>query len=101
MRGLVDGSRAQQSLRSKLPSSRSSSGDVSIKAPSSSCRADEDNASLEDAIDLVSRCLEVDSANRPTADLVCDHRFLAGRDGWRGHRGWELDLEDPDSSGGA
>lgn len=45
---------------------------------------------MADAVDLVMRCLEIDPQNRPTADMICDHAFLAGaQDGWRGLRGWE------------
>ena len=44
---------------------------------------------LDDAIDLVMRCLEIEPTNRPTADLVCDHRFVLGDGGWKGYRGWD------------
>jgi protein-serine/threonine kinase len=43
---------------------------------------------LKDAEDLVRRCLEMEVADRPTADWVCNHRFLKGNEGWSGHRGW-------------
>ncbi|CAO1632228.1 unnamed protein product [Parajaminaea phylloscopi] len=46
---------------------------------------------LQDAKDLIERCLELDPADRPSAADVCHHVFLAGRraSSWRGHRGWE------------
>ncbi|PWN28152.1 hypothetical protein BDZ90DRAFT_231910 [Jaminaea rosea] len=46
---------------------------------------------LEDAMDLIERCLELQPHDRPTAADVCRHVFLAGegRRAWRGYRGWE------------
>ncbi|CAO1629510.1 unnamed protein product [Jaminaea pallidilutea] len=46
---------------------------------------------LEDAMDLIEQCLQLDPEDRPTAHDVCHHVFLAGNsvDGsWRGPRGW-------------
>ncbi|GAA5945397.1 hypothetical protein JCM3775_003882 [Rhodotorula graminis] len=52
--------------------------------------ADEAAPRMSDAVDLVRRCLEIDAAERPSADAVCDHAFFVGRaDGWSGSRGWE------------
>ncbi|KAK8858484.1 hypothetical protein IAR55_002711 [Kwoniella newhampshirensis] len=43
---------------------------------------------LDDAADLVRRCLELDAGNRPSAEDVVNHRYLKGSDGWVGKRGW-------------
>lgn len=43
---------------------------------------------LRDAEDLVRRCLELEIADRPTAEMLCGHRFLKGDGGWTGYRGW-------------
>ncbi|WWD18371.1 hypothetical protein CI109_102821 [Kwoniella shandongensis] len=44
---------------------------------------------LEDAADLVRRCLELEAGDRPTAEWLVEHRYLKGGDGWVGRRGWE------------
>lgn len=43
---------------------------------------------LGDAMDLVKRCMELNSADRPSAEMVCEHRYLKGEGGWVGHKGW-------------
>ncbi|KAL7424475.1 serine/threonine protein kinase [Cryptotrichosporon argae] len=43
---------------------------------------------LEDAADLVRACLAKDQADRPGADDLLRHRYLAGRRGWTGRKGW-------------
>jgi protein-serine/threonine kinase len=43
---------------------------------------------LGDAADLVRRCLEMETGDRPTAEMVCQHRYLRGEGGWVGRRGW-------------
>ncbi|RXK41620.1 CAMK/CAMKL/PASK protein kinase [Tremella mesenterica] len=43
---------------------------------------------LGDAADLVRRCLEMIVGDRPSAEMICQHRFLVGENGWVGHRGW-------------
>lgn len=46
---------------------------------------EEEEASPEDALDLVARCLAIDVRERPSAHEVCSHRFLAGKSGgWVG-----------------
>lgn len=54
---------------------------------------------IEDGVDLVMRCLEIDPEDRPTADQVLEHRFILGHQGWFGPRGWELEVEVEDSEG--
>lgn len=83
MRGLFPSSRAEQALRAK----------VSLSSPASSLSSSDEMGGegtglMEDAVDLVMRCLEVDPEERPSADQVLDHRFVLGVDGWRGSRGW-------------
>jgi len=57
--------------------------------------SDEAAPRMSDAVDLVRRCLEIDAAERPSADAVCDHAFFVGReDGWSGSRGWERRAEE-------
>ncbi|ORX40193.1 hypothetical protein BD324DRAFT_648793 [Kockovaella imperatae] len=43
---------------------------------------------LADAADLVRQCLAMELANRPSAEVVCQHRYLRGEGGWTGKRGW-------------
>ncbi|WVQ80527.1 hypothetical protein IAT38_002632 [Cryptococcus sp. DSM 104549] len=43
---------------------------------------------LEDAADLVRRCLELDVGDRASAEILLEHRYVKGRDGWVGKRGW-------------
>lgn len=82
MRGLFPSSRAEQALRAKASSSPASSLSFSDEL------GGEGTGLMEDAVDLVMRCLEVDPGERPTADQVLDHRFVLGVEGWRGSRGW-------------
>ncbi|SNX82327.1 related to serine/threonine-protein kinase [Melanopsichium pennsylvanicum] len=44
---------------------------------------------VDDFVDLISRCLELDPESRPLAEQICQHRFLAGHAGWTGRRGWQ------------
>ncbi|PWZ00998.1 kinase-like protein [Testicularia cyperi] len=44
---------------------------------------------VEDFADLITRCLEIDPEARPTAEHICQHRFLAGQQGWSGRLGWQ------------
>ncbi|GAA5895702.1 hypothetical protein JCM5296_007396 [Sporobolomyces johnsonii] len=76
MRGLSPDARAYAALQAKLLS------------PSPSASPDSSTPNMHDAVDLVMRCLEIDPLNRPSADVVCDHVFLAGEGGWKGMRGW-------------
>lgn len=43
---------------------------------------------LEDAADLVRRCMEMEPSDRPSAELLCQHRYLRGQGGWTGKKGW-------------
>lgn len=100
MAGLVEGSRALQSLRSKFPSSPSSTSSANpARLHLGENAAPTDTELLDGAIDLVMRCLEIEPTNRPTADLVCDHQFVLGEGGWKGFRGWQSDGCDSSSDG--
>ena len=43
---------------------------------------------LGDAADLVRQCLAMVPGDRPSAEVVCQHRYLRGEGGWTGKRGW-------------
>lgn len=83
--GLAPETRAAQALQGRCL--------IDDGAASSSVGSSDDGGGrLTDAADLISRCLEVDPKDRPTAAQVCEHRFLVGDHGWSGRRGW---LRDP------
>ncbi|SCZ91304.1 BZ3500_MvSof-1268-A1-R1_Chr1-2g01321 [Microbotryum saponariae] len=99
MKGLEKGSRADLALQAKIDLFDGMVEDPNgTRTVSFSKEDDEDEAlsnllprpSMSDAVDLVKRCLETDPLDRPTANWVCDHRFLLGKEGWSGRRGWEL-----------
>lgn len=46
---------------------------------------------IEDVVDLIESCLELDISLRPSMELICQHRFLIGKGGWYGHAGWRGD----------
>lgn len=75
--GLHEGSRALEALKERC------------EAKEEDGEGEEDGGGrLRDALDLVLRCLELEVNDRPTADWVCEHRFIVGKEGWVGHRGW-------------
>ncbi|BGP44202.1 serine/threonine protein kinase [Rhodotorula kratochvilovae] len=83
MQGLSSDTRAFAALSAKLPSASSS-----------------DEPSMAHAVDLVLRCLEIEPANRPSADMICDHAFfVGGEEGWCGPRGWERAGEEDGEEG--
>ena len=43
---------------------------------------------LADAADLVRQCLSMAPNERPSAEVLCHHRYLRGEDGWVGKKGW-------------
>lgn len=96
MQGLYPGSRAEIALRSKCSISTPSSSIFSISSlssPTSTTSKEldgiEGSGRIEDAVDLVMRCLEVNPEDRPTADQILEHKFILGNQGWNGIRGWE------------
>ncbi|KAJ1032480.1 hypothetical protein NDA16_000504 [Ustilago loliicola] len=44
---------------------------------------------VDDFVDLITRCLELNPESRPSAEQICQHRFLAGYAGWTGRCGWQ------------
>ncbi|KAN0065679.1 serine/threonine protein kinase [Thecaphora frezii] len=103
--GLVEGSRAEQTLRERnlLAQTEVASADdgsmedidetsvdpATWKLARRGGRAEPDGGGrIDDVVDLIARCLEVDPAYRPTAAQICEHRFLAGNGGWTGPQGW-------------
>lgn len=75
--GLVPGSGAQAGLDARCGGEHAKEG----------LEADGGGA-LEDAADFVRCCLAQDLHNRPTAEQLLKHRYLAGTGGWTGPRGW-------------
>ncbi|PWN50258.1 Pkinase-domain-containing protein [Violaceomyces palustris] len=103
--GLAQGSRAAQSLKERCDlarqmrvSSEEEEGEGEEESDASlrdEAEAEADGGgALEDAADLISRCLEVDPNARPTAEMVCQHKFLKGFGGWLGPKGWERRTEE-------
>nr|XP_019045770.1 CAMK/CAMKL/PASK protein kinase [Kwoniella bestiolae CBS 10118]OCF24700.1 CAMK/CAMKL/PASK protein kinase [Kwoniella bestiolae CBS 10118] len=43
---------------------------------------------LGDAMDFVRCCLELELGDRPTAEVLVEHRYLVGKGGWTGKKGW-------------
>ncbi|WVQ96863.1 hypothetical protein IAU59_003970 [Kwoniella sp. CBS 9459] len=75
--GLMEGSRALEVLDERCSHGHEDEG------------LEEDaGGRLIDAADLVKRCLELDVADRPSAEVVVEHRYLKGRGGWTGKKGW-------------
>uniref|UniRef100_V5F3K3 Protein kinase n=1 Tax=Kalmanozyma brasiliensis (strain GHG001) TaxID=1365824 RepID=V5F3K3_KALBG len=69
--------------------------DITPLDPAWSPRKDKEGADpdgggrVDDFVDLISRCLELDAESRPSAEQICQHRFLAGFAGWTGPLGWQ------------
>ncbi|EJU01739.1 kinase-like protein [Dacryopinax primogenitus] len=80
--GLAPGSKAAAALEARCgPGFEEGHRDVEAG------REGEENdggGTLEDAGDLVRRCLSIDVDDRPQASRILEHRFLAGRKGWVG-----------------
>ncbi|OCF41494.1 CAMK/CAMKL/PASK protein kinase [Kwoniella heveanensis CBS 569] len=78
--GLLEGSRALEVLEERCSHGHEDEG-----------LEDDGGGRLSDAADLVKRCLELEVADRPSAEVVVEHRYLKGRGGWTGKRGWVKD----------
>jgi protein-serine/threonine kinase len=77
MDGLHASSRAEEALNDRCGVVHANEG-----------TEEDGGGSLGDAADLVRRCLEMEIPCRPTAEVLCSHRFLIGEGGWTGHKGW-------------
>ena len=75
--GLVEGSGAEKALSARCGGEHEDEGGET-----------DGGGRLADAADLVERCLEMDPTDRPSAEVVCQHRYLRGEGGWVGKRGW-------------
>ncbi len=77
LEGLHGGSRAEAALEARCGGAAVEEG----------CEVD-GGGRLGDAADLVRRCLEMEVGERPSAEMVCQHRYLRGESGWAGRKGW-------------
>ncbi|KDE06926.1 CAMK/CAMKL/PASK protein kinase [Microbotryum lychnidis-dioicae p1A1 Lamole] len=108
MKGLEKGSRADLALQAKIDlfdgRVEDTNGKRIVSPPMKDGEVEETlsiflpRPLMSDAVDLVKRCLETDPLDRPTANWVCDHRFLLGKEGWSGKRGWELIIGEEEGS---
>lgn len=107
IQGLEEGTRAAQTLKERCliarvtPAdadselTREEEGEMAPLDPAWSRGKDKEGAEpdgggrVDDFVDLISRCLELDVDARPSAEQICQHRFLAGYAGWTGRRGWQ------------
>ena len=79
--GLKEDTKAMSALRERCSPERQAMEDAETQEMDGGGR-------LEDALDLVQRCLEMEAPDRPPADVLVQHRFVRGEGGWTGHRGW-------------
>lgn len=106
VQGLEEGTRAAQTLRERCMIARGGPADAEkdladqdldmapLDPAWSPCKDKEGvepdgGGRVDDFVDLISRCLELDPESRPSAEQICQHRFLAGYPGWTGRRGWQ------------
>ncbi|GMK57363.1 hypothetical protein CspeluHIS016_0401970 [Cutaneotrichosporon spelunceum] len=75
--GLVPGSRAEMALEARCGSPDEG-------------RESDGGGSLYDAADFVRQCLQPEVSDRPTAEQLLRHKYLAGAEkSWTGFHGWE------------
>lgn len=108
IQGLKPGTRAAQTLEERCLLDREAHSETKTLSNSATLEADypaidpacppikgadgaepDGGGRVDDFADLISRCLEVDPETRPTAGQICQHRFLAGQQGWTGPLGWQ------------
>lgn len=75
--GLADGTKARDDLMARCGGGRGDEGEES-----------DGGGRMADALDFVERCLELKVEDRPPAEALMEHRFVFGRDGWSGFKGW-------------
>lgn len=106
VQGLEEGTRAAQTLKERCLIARVGPADSEVDLvdqdldmapldPAWSRCKDREGAEpdgggrVDDFVDLITRCLELDPESRPSAEQICQHRFLAGYAGWTGRHGWK------------
>lgn len=83
---------SEESLAGLYPNCRS---DIALQAKADSAEVAAELSSpqseidSQDAVDFVHQCLQVSSRDRPPAVHLRNHRFISGKTGWLGKRGWE------------
>ncbi|OWZ63057.1 hypothetical protein AYX15_04874 [Cryptococcus neoformans] len=77
LHGLVPDSKAYAALMDRCGAGHEEEGEES-----------DGGGKLRDAADLVMRCMEPEVGDRPSAEVLLEHRYLRGRDGWIGKKGW-------------
>ncbi|WVO15767.1 hypothetical protein L204_103429 [Cryptococcus depauperatus] len=77
LHGLSDGTSANAALVARCSSSQEG-----LEA--------DGGGGLGDAADLVKRCMEIEANDRPSANTLLEHRYLKGRGGWVGKKGWVI-----------
>ncbi len=75
--GFEDGTKAKSSLMLRCSGDRGAEG-IEVDG----------GAQMKDAMDFVERCCEPRTEDRPSAEDLLTHRFIAGRQGWTGYHGW-------------
>ncbi|KAJ9100632.1 hypothetical protein QFC21_003676 [Naganishia friedmannii] len=75
--GLADGTKARDDLMARCGGERGAEGEEF-----------DGGGRMADALDFVERCLELKVEDRPPAEALMEHRFVFGRDGWGGFKGW-------------
>ncbi|SPO22750.1 related to serine/threonine-protein kinase [Ustilago trichophora] len=106
VQGLEEGTRAAQTLQERCMIARGGPADpeqdladqdldMAPLDPAWSPCKDKEGAEpdgggrVDDFVDLITRCLELDPESRPSAEEICQHRFLVGYAGWTGRLGWQ------------
>ncbi|SPC61177.1 related to serine/threonine-protein kinase [Ustilago sp. UG-2017b] len=106
VQGLEEGTRAAQTLKERCMIARGGPSDpdadladedlemAPLDPAWSPCKDKEGvepdgGGRVEDFVDLITRCLELNPESRPSAEQICQHRFLAGYAGWTGRCGWQ------------
>ncbi|WRT67668.1 uncharacterized protein IL334_004640 [Kwoniella shivajii] len=77
LEGLSEESRASEVLEERCGNGHQNEG-----------TEDDQGGKLSEASDWVRRCLELDTNERPSAEILCEHRYLKGKGGWIGKKGW-------------
>lgn len=79
LEGLKEGTKAMVALQERCLPERQAMEEV---------QEQDGGGQLQDAMDMVLRCLEMEVQDRPPAEALVTHRFVKGEGGWTGYRGW-------------